>query len=92
MVHVVIFELKPPHDSRLHYEQVTKAMNEVGACILVDRSTWLVDTTFSVVETRNRLKGVVAEGDAVFVGQLQGNWAAGGVGARRSEWLRLRNF
>ena len=75
------------HDPGQDYEDMHEAIKEFGAWWHHLESTWLVDTSSSASEIRDKLKQHIDSNDELLVTRLSGSWASWGIDDSGNEWL-----
>lgn len=83
-----------PHtdEGKVRYENFLNAVTSMGAWSDRMGTTWMVESKLSASRIRTLLKPHVHEGDRLFVGQFNTNWAGYNMGAKFPEWMKRRNF
>ncbi|MDF1721712.1 MAG: hypothetical protein P1U65_13650 [Minwuia sp.] len=82
---LVTYDLRKPGQN---YSGLFKALRKHTHCKELE-SVWLLDTTDSVSEVRDSLKGFLDQDDILFVARLRKNWAALNYGC--GAWLKGEN-
>lgn len=81
-MYLITYDLNSPGQN---YEALYNAIKELGHWRHALQNTWFVESNYSAGQIRDHLKKVVDSGDAIFVCEIKGDWAAYGVTA--ASWL-----
>ena len=92
MIHVLAYDLESPNDASEDYERLIAHIKATFSWCHLEKSVWLIDTDLNAAEARDNVKQKLHEGDLLFVGRLQGNWASWNLGDDRNKWLKSRTF
>ncbi len=74
------------------YEGLVLAIKSLGPWSDRLGDTFLVESRLGAGQIRTLLKAHTLEGDRVFVGQFNQNWAGYNMGQGFPEWAKRRNF
>lgn len=82
--HVVSYDLSNPGRN---YKKVIEAIKTFPGWCHALESVWIIDSTLSAGEIRDRLKSALDENDKLMVATMSGNWATWRVGKEQTDWL-----
>ena len=92
VVYVISYDLQAPNDGPEDYERVIETIKTNFTWCHLQKSVWLVRSDLSASEIRDKIISSLRDGDELFVGRLEGNWASWGLGDRRNTWLHKSSF
>ena len=84
-MHAISYDLSKP--SR-NYDDLYKAIKALGSWCHALESYWIVRTSLTPVQVRDRLKSVMDSDDSLLVTELTGTWASWNVGNNQTDWLK----
>ena len=84
-LHAISYDLSKPERD---YEKLFKAIKALGNWCHALESLWIVNTSLTVVEVRDKLKAAIDANDSLLVTELTGNWASYNVGTTQTTWLK----
>ena len=85
--YLITYDLNRPGKD---YPELYSAIKSLGAWWHYLDSTWLVATSDTAVEIRDRLKRVVDDTDRILVIKLTSSWASYNLPSRAADWIRER--
>lgn len=88
-MYFISFRLK---SALTEYPDLERAMKALGSWSNRFETNWFVESKLSARALRDLLKPHLKDGDRLFVGQFNQNWAANNMGDGFAEWMKRRDF
>lgn len=83
-LHAISYDLSKPGRN---YDSLFEAIKTLGAWCHALESTWVVNTTLSAGQVRDRLIKVIDSNDHLLVTELTGSWASFNLSSEQVDWL-----
>ena len=58
-----------------NYDELIERLNDYPVCLKINKSTWLINTSFDCTNVRNELMSFMDSDDSLFVAKLAGSAA-----------------
>jgi len=87
MTYEITYDLNKPGQN---YPGLHEAIKNLGSWAHVQESTWIVKTSLSAAQIRDRLAPQLDQRDTLLVTGLTGEWASWGLAKEFNDWL-LKN-
>jgi len=92
MVYVVAYDLVEPHDTSESYAAVIDTLRGFGTWAQIEQSVWLIDSSLSASDLRDKVFESMHKGDRLLVARLGGSWATQSIETDVTDWLKARTF
>ncbi|MFC7447405.1 hypothetical protein [Rhodococcus daqingensis] len=71
-----------------NYTALTEAIKALGRWSHPVESTWIVSSSLTPAQIRDRLRGKLDSNDKLIVAEMSGAWASTRVSTRVTDWLK----